>query len=109
MLDINDMQRLSTTKRLYRNEMTASGKAVGDHVISEDGKERHWALQNVSFQIRPGTVCAIVGRSGAGKSSMISLISRFYDVTRGRIMIGEHDIRNVSLESLSNVVVRTNT
>ncbi len=59
-----------------------------------------WVLQDVSFCIAPGQKVAIVGPSGSGKSSLVNLIPRFYDATRGRILLDGHDVRAVTLTSL---------
>lgn len=57
-------------------------------------------LEDVSFQVRPGETIALVGPTGAGKTTIVNLISRFYDVQRGRIRIDGYDIQKVSMESL---------
>jgi ATP-binding cassette, subfamily B, bacterial MsbA len=57
-------------------------------------------LQNISFEVMPGEVVALVGRSGAGKSTVVDLIPRFYDPIEGRILIDGVDIRDVKLDSL---------
>jgi subfamily B ATP-binding cassette protein MsbA len=57
-------------------------------------------LRGVSFSIRGGQTLAIVGRSGAGKTTLVNLIPRFYDVTQGAITIDGHDVRDVTLASL---------
>lgn len=57
-------------------------------------------LKDVSFHIPAGTSCAIVGTSGSGKSTILRLLFRFYDVENGSIKIGNQDIRNIKLESL---------
>ena len=57
-------------------------------------------LGGVSFSVRGGQTLAIVGRSGAGKTTLVNLIPRFYDVTGGGITIDGHDIRDVTLASL---------
>jgi len=58
-------------------------------------KDDDWVLRDVSFRIAPGETVAIVGHTGAGKTTMISLLLRFYDVQRGAIRIGGVDIRDV--------------
>ncbi len=57
-------------------------------------------LRGVNLRIGKGEVVAIVGSSGAGKSTLANLILRFFDVTRGRILIDDHDVRDVRLSSL---------
>ena len=57
-------------------------------------------LENVSFDIRPGETIALVGPTGAGKTTIVNLISRFYDVTAGSVAVDEYDTRKVTLESL---------
>jgi subfamily B ATP-binding cassette protein MsbA len=65
----------------------------------EDGPGRN-ALRGVSFTVRAGQIVAIVGRSGAGKTTLVNLLPRFYDVTGGAITIDGRDIRDVTLASL---------
>jgi subfamily B ATP-binding cassette protein MsbA len=57
-------------------------------------------LKNINLSIKAGEVVAFVGMSGGGKTSLVNLIPRFYDVTEGRIIIDGYDIRDVSLQSL---------
>jgi ATP-binding cassette subfamily B protein len=57
-------------------------------------------LKNVSFTAQPGQTIAIVGPTGAGKTTIINLIPRFYDVTSGSIKIDAIDVRDVSMRSL---------
>ena len=65
------------------------------------GDDRYdWILRDVSFTIEPGETAAIVGHTGAGKTTIISLLLRFYDVQKGSIRIDGIDIRQLSLESL---------
>jgi ATP-binding cassette, subfamily B, bacterial len=61
-------------------------------------------LHEVTFDVRPGQLVALVGRSGAGKTTIAHLVARLYDVTGGAVRIGGHDVRNVALASLSAVV-----
>jgi ATP-binding cassette, subfamily B, bacterial MsbA len=57
-------------------------------------------LRGVSFRVRAGQVLALVGRSGAGKTTLVNLIPRFYDVTGGSILVDGRDVREVTLASL---------
>lgn len=57
-------------------------------------------LQDVSFQITPGETIALVGPTGAGKTTIVNLISRFYDATDGSVKIDGHDVKNLTLHSL---------
>ncbi len=61
-------------------------------------------LENVSFKVNEGEKIAIVGHTGAGKTTLAALISRFYEPTRGRILIGDQDLRDVTLESLHSAI-----
>ena len=61
-------------------------------------------LKAVDFTINPGEMVAVVGHTGAGKTTLAALINRFYDPQEGRILIGSHDLRKVTLESLHNAV-----
>ncbi len=63
------------------------------------GSERE-ILRGVSFTVEPGQMVALLGTTGAGKSTVINLIPRFYDVTGGAVLIDGHDVRQVTLSSL---------
>jgi ATP-binding cassette subfamily B protein len=65
-----------------------------------DGQEPEWVLRNVSFSIRAGESVAIVGHTGAGKTTITSLLSRFYDIQKGEILVDGVDIRHVSQADL---------
>ncbi len=81
-----------------------------DHVVSglspvstqadSTVKEPDWVLRDVSFVLEPGETIAVVGHTGAGKTTLISLLMRFYDVQRGAIRIDGVDIKEMDLEEL---------
>jgi len=62
------------------------------------------ALQNISFLARPGEVTAIIGSTGSGKSTLVNLIPRFYDVDSGKILIDGVDLREMSQENLRSKI-----
>jgi ATP-binding cassette, subfamily B, multidrug efflux pump len=62
--------------------------------------EEDWVLRDVSFRVEPGQTFAIVGHTGAGKTTLISLLLRFYDVQRGQILLDGKDIRLIELQDL---------
>jgi ATP-binding cassette subfamily B multidrug efflux pump len=62
--------------------------------------DEDWVLRDVSFRVEPGQTFAIVGHTGAGKTTLISLLLRFYDVQRGQILLDGKDIRTIELQDL---------
>jgi len=68
------------------------------------GPEKRLALTDVNFEIEPGGVMALVGHTGAGKSTIIQLLPRLYDPTNGRVLIDGIDIRDLTLESLRDQI-----
>jgi ATP-binding cassette, subfamily B, multidrug efflux pump len=81
-----------------------AGHIVFDHVwfaySATDAGEPDYVLRDVSFEVRPGERVGVVGATGAGKSTLINLLLRFYDVTRGRILVDGVDVREMRLEEL---------
>ena len=69
------------------------------HFSFKSGEE-HYILKNVNLHIKPGETIAILGPTGSGKSTLVKLIPRFYDVTKGEILIDGIDIKNVTFKSL---------
>jgi ATP-binding cassette, subfamily B, multidrug efflux pump len=87
----------------------ALAKAGGGHIVFEhvwfaynptDAGEPDWVLRDVSFEVKPGERVGIVGATGAGKSTLINLLLRFYDVSRGRILVDGVDVREMDLHEL---------
>lgn len=64
------------------------------------GYDKRSVLSDVSFQIPQGSMSAIVGPSGSGKTTICNLLARFYDVNSGKIMVGGHDVREFTCDSL---------
>jgi ATP-binding cassette subfamily B protein len=71
---------------------------------AERGRIAGDVLHDVSFRVEPGKLTALVGPSGAGKTTITHLVSRLYDVNSGAVLIDGHDIRDVTLESLHDAV-----
>jgi ATP-binding cassette subfamily B protein len=65
---------------------------------------REWTLEGVSLEIEPGQLAALVGPSGAGKTTITYLVPRLYDVQRGRVEIDAVDVREIALESLGDAI-----
>ncbi len=81
-----------------RQRRNGSQREEGETVYSQ---AREKALENVSFTIQPGQLAALVGPSGAGKTTLTYLIPRLYDPTEGRILLDGHDLRDLKLDSLA--------
>ena len=83
----------------------ASLETTADHANEPlDTKPGAWVLRDVSFVAEPGTMTALVGPSGAGKTTLSALIPRLYDAVQGSLTIDGHDVRDVTLASLSSAI-----
>jgi ATP-binding cassette subfamily B protein len=80
------------------------GEVVFDDVSFRYGEEGGWALEGISFVVPAGTMTAIVGETGSGKTTLGYLVARLYDVERGGVRIDGVDVRDVSLETLAELV-----
>ncbi len=78
------------------------GELTFDHVSFRYGSadDGAWALRDIDLEIAPGQTVALVGETGAGKSTFAKLVARFYDPTEGRILVDGHDLRTVTAGSL---------
>ena len=85
---------------------TGSGRIRGDLVFDHVTLERdgHAILKDVSFSLRPGSTLGIMGVTGSGKSTIVNLLQRFYDVSGGRILLDGIDIRRLPLDRLRAAV-----
>jgi subfamily B ATP-binding cassette protein MsbA len=70
----------------------------------ENAEDSPIVLHDINLEVKSGEVLAVVGSSGAGKSTLVHLIPRFFDVSGGRILIDDHDVREVTLESLRSQI-----
>ena len=86
------------------NHEEENDSAAADTESREGSQARDVALEDVSFTARPGGLVALVGPSGAGKTTMTYLIPRLYDPTEGVIRIDGYDLRDVTLDSLSSAI-----
>lgn len=110
--DVDESLLLSAVKRYGRNqqvEAALSGDEEDDKPGESDApamsdtssQAREKALDNISFHIEPGQLVALVGPSGAGKTTLTYLIPRLYDPTEGRVCLDGHDLRDLTLDTLS--------
>ncbi|TAK25462.1 MAG: ABC transporter ATP-binding protein [Chloroflexota bacterium] len=85
-----------------------SGEMATDRAARTNGRDaapsERWALRNVSFKVEPGQLAALVGPSGAGKTTISYLLPRLYDPTDGSVRLDDRDIRSLNLRSLSDAI-----
>ncbi|HEY8541796.1 MAG TPA: ABC transporter ATP-binding protein, partial [Pseudothermotoga sp.] len=88
------------------NPVIPEGKGVieFENVTFHYPGAKETALQDISFKAEPGKVTAIIGSTGSGKTTMLNLILRFYDVTEGSVKIDGVDVRRIPLEKLRNMI-----
>lgn len=96
------------TDEFTPNEGTLEPREVRGEIVFDrvwfaynDGR---WVLKDISFRIRPGETLALVGSTGAGKSSVINILSRFYEINRGAILLDGEDIRGYELNYLRRTI-----
>jgi ATP-binding cassette subfamily B protein len=85
-----------------------ANKPIKGHIVFDKVwfayQNDEWVLKNISFEIKPGETVAFVGATGAGKTSIINLVSRFYEFQKGSILLDNIDIKEFDLASLRNQV-----
>ena len=90
-----------------------NGNVDFNHVFfSYKGGSGEYAIQNISFHVKSGETIGVIGGTGSGKSSLVNLVSRLYDVSKGNVMVGGKDVRQYDLQTLRNavaVVLQKNT
>jgi subfamily B ATP-binding cassette protein MsbA len=99
--DVKERPRAVTLKKFAQG---VKFEDVGFSYSTEEGE--HQILHHVDLDVGAGEVLALVGPSGAGKSTLVNLIPRFFDVTSGRILIDNHDLRDLTLGSLRRHVAQ---
>jgi ATP-binding cassette subfamily B multidrug efflux pump len=97
--------KVEVTSPAVTKQPQGPGRIEFDHVwfaynISAQTNEPDWVLRDVNFVLEPGETIAVVGHTGAGKTTLISLLMRFYDVQRGAIRIDGVDIKEMNLDEL---------
>ena len=111
---INDLQRfLTAIEKIYKVYTTEpdikqpehvvekrklKGSVTFDHVNYYTNDDT--VLKDISFHVEPGQTVGIIGETGSGKSSLVNLICRFYDVNQGRVLVDDIDVRNLNLQTL---------
>ncbi len=85
-----------------RQPKRTAGKVQFDNVSFQYGEDATPALSDISFTVNPGETLAILGTTGSGKSSIVNLVSRFYDVSHGRVLVNDMDVREWDEDRLRN-------
>lgn len=80
------------------------GSVQLEQVVFRYGDDQPEVLREVSLDIAPGSMTALVGASGSGKTTLVRLIARFFDVTQGRVKVGGVDVRQMSAEQLAGQI-----
>lgn len=101
---ILDMEPEIKDKEGAKELTNVVGNIKFDDVSFRYNDNDHRVLKHINLEIPAGSYIALVGSSGAGKTTLCNLIPRFYDVTKGSISIDDEDIRNVKLKSLRNSI-----
>jgi len=80
------------------------GEIVFEHVYFSYDNKKEYVLKDINFSVNPGEIIGILGTTGSGKTTLVSLIPRLYDVTSGRILIDGYDIRDIDIKLLRSSI-----
>lgn len=101
IFDIMDTPSEITDREGARDLPPISGEVKFDHVsFAYSDEPDRFVLEDVSFTAKPGETIALVGPTGAGKTTIVNLISRFYDAVKGEVLVDGHNLQDVTLKSL---------
>ncbi|PJF26080.1 MAG: ABC transporter, partial [Phototrophicales bacterium] len=105
--DVERVGRADNVRAVLSLDTSKPVTTNGDHMPATNIpriQARETALENIDFRLQPGQLAALVGPSGAGKTTLTYLIPRLYDPTMGRITLDGHDLRDLALDSLSRQI-----
>lgn len=97
-----EMPRSATSVRLRPDDVR--GRVTFEQVSFRYAPEAAFALEEIDLEILPGQRIALVGPSGAGKTTLCNLVARFYDPTKGRILLDDRDLRDIDVESYRSLL-----
>lgn len=98
---------LDTDEVAVDNGTLKTGRLKGDIAFDKVWfayNDENWVLKNISFHVKPGETLALVGATGAGKSSTINILNRFYEIGQGSVKVDGHDIREYEVEFLRSQI-----
>ena len=104
LVDVRGAVELDHVRFRYEEPLDGGGAPAPSGDGDSPGQRRLWTLDDVSIRIDPGQLAALVGPSGAGKTTITYLVPRLYDVQSGAVRIDGHDVRKVTLESLGEAI-----
>jgi ATP-binding cassette, subfamily B, bacterial len=104
LVNVRGAVELDHVRFRYEEPLDGGGAPAPSGDGDSPGQRRLWTLDDVSIRIDPGQLAALVGPSGAGKTTITYLVPRLYDVQSGAVRIDGHDVRKVTLESLGEAI-----
>jgi ATP-binding cassette subfamily B protein len=102
--DVRGRVRFNEVWFRYEPDEEPAAPVSPPDAVADGHRRREWALQEVDLEIEPGQLAALVGPSGAGKTTMTYLVPRFYDVNRGAVEIDGTPVAGIKLQSLGEMV-----